>query len=117
MTSPQCRRLANGRWVPASPQAYAALLRAAYPKIKAANPKAIVVAGETAAGDNGGCRNVSTTIGTFDFVKLLHKALGGGRKMPFADIGSFEKNPEVTAISDLFTVNMIARYIQGKLGN
>ena len=38
-------------------------------------------------------------------------------KMPFADVGSFEKNPEVTAISDLFTVNMITRYIQGKLGN
>lgn len=83
MTSPQCRRLANGRWVPSSPQAYAALLRASYPKIKAANSKLIVVAGETAAGDNGGCRNSSTTIGTFDFVKLLHKALGGGRKMPF----------------------------------
>ena len=83
MTSPQCRRLANGRWVPASPSAYAALLRAAYPRIKAANPKALVVAGETAAGDNGGCRNASTTIGTFDFVKLLHTALGGGRAMPF----------------------------------
>jgi len=38
-------------------------------------------------------------------------------KMPFADIGAFEKNPEVTAISDLFTVNMITRYVQGKLGN
>jgi len=38
-------------------------------------------------------------------------------KMPFADIGSFEKNPEVTAISDLFTVNMITRYVAGKLGN
>jgi acyl carrier protein len=38
-------------------------------------------------------------------------------KMPFADLGAFEKNPEVTAISDLFTVNMITRYVQGKLGN
>jgi|SRR5258708_31069741 len=38
-------------------------------------------------------------------------------KMPFADLGKFEKNPEVTAISDLFTVNMITRYVQGKLGN
>jgi hypothetical protein len=83
MTSPQCRRLAGGRWVPVSPQAYAALLRAAYPKIKAGNPKVRVVAGETAAGDNGGCRNASTTIGTFDFVRRLHNALGGGRKMPF----------------------------------
>lgn len=38
-------------------------------------------------------------------------------KMPFADLSKFEKNPDVTAISDLFTVDMIARYIQGKLGN
>jgi acyl carrier protein len=37
-------------------------------------------------------------------------------KMPFADLSKFEKNPEVTAISDLFTVDMITRYIQGKLG-
>ena len=37
-------------------------------------------------------------------------------RMPFADLASFEKNPEVTAISDLFTVDMITRYIQGKLG-
>ena len=38
-------------------------------------------------------------------------------RMPFADISRFEKNPEVTAISDLFTVDMIAKYIQGKLAN
>jgi acyl carrier protein len=37
-------------------------------------------------------------------------------RMPFADLGNFEKNPEVSAISDLFTVDMITRYIQGKLG-
>jgi len=37
-------------------------------------------------------------------------------RMPFADLSSFEKNPEVSAISDLFTVEMITRYIQGKLG-
>jgi acyl carrier protein len=36
-------------------------------------------------------------------------------RMPFADLSKFEKNPEVTAISDLFTVDMITRYIQGKL--
>jgi hypothetical protein len=35
--------------------------------------------------------------------------------MPFADLSAFEKNPVVSAISDLFTVDMIARYIQGKL--
>jgi acyl carrier protein len=37
-------------------------------------------------------------------------------RMPFADLSTFEKNPEVTAIGDLFTVEMITRYIQGKLG-
>jgi len=36
-------------------------------------------------------------------------------RMPFADISVFEKNPQVSNISDLFTVEMIARYIQGKL--
>jgi acyl carrier protein len=37
-------------------------------------------------------------------------------RMPYADLSTFEKNPEVRAISDLFTVDMITRYIQGKLG-
>src|SRR5256885_16771392 len=37
-------------------------------------------------------------------------------KMPFADLGQFEKNPEVRHLSDLFTVQLIARYIEGKLG-
>jgi acyl carrier protein len=36
-------------------------------------------------------------------------------RMPFADLSKFEQNPEVSALSDLFTVDMIARYIQGKL--
>jgi acyl carrier protein len=36
-------------------------------------------------------------------------------RMPFADLTKFEKNPEVSGISDLFTVDMITRYIQGKL--
>src|SRR5215470_11687514 len=36
-------------------------------------------------------------------------------RMPFADISSFEKNPELTGIGELFTVQMIARYIEGKL--
>jgi acyl carrier protein len=37
-------------------------------------------------------------------------------RMPFADLQKFERNPEVSAISDLFTVEMITRYIEGKLG-
>ena len=36
-------------------------------------------------------------------------------RMPFADLSQFEQNPEVSGISDLFTVEMITRYIQGKL--
>ncbi len=55
-----------------------------------------------------------------DFVmngKVTQKGLDELRqKMPFADLAKFEKNPELTAISDLFTVEMISKYIQGKLG-
>ena len=36
-------------------------------------------------------------------------------KMPFADLRQFEKNPELSNLSDLFTVELITRYIQGKL--
>src|SRR5260370_31368647 len=49
--------------------------------------------------------------------KVTEKGLAELRtKMPFADLSKFEDNPEVSAISDLFTVDMITRYIQGKLG-
>jgi hypothetical protein len=37
-------------------------------------------------------------------------------RLPFADLSKFEQHPEVSAISDLFTVDMITRYIQSKLG-
>jgi acyl carrier protein len=36
-------------------------------------------------------------------------------KMPYADLSKLEKNPEVNALNDLFTVDLITRYIQGKL--
>ena len=36
-------------------------------------------------------------------------------RMPFADLEQFEQNPEVSHISDLFTVDLITRYIHGKL--
>ena len=36
-------------------------------------------------------------------------------RMPFADLDTFEKDPQVSNIGDLFTVEMITRYIQGKL--
>jgi len=38
------------------------------------------------------------------------------RRMPFADLGDFEKDREVSHIGDLFTVELITRYIEGKLG-
>src|SRR5579871_5318086 len=54
-----------------------------------------------------------------DFVqngKVTEKGLEELRqRMPFADLSKFEKNPELSALSDLFTVQMIARYIEGKL--
>lgn len=37
-------------------------------------------------------------------------------KMPFADIDEFAKNPQISQLGELFTVNLITRYIQGKLG-
>jgi len=54
-----------------------------------------------------------------DFVqngKVTAKGLAELRaRMPFADLAKFEQNPELSGISDLFTVEMITRYIQGKL--
>jgi acyl carrier protein len=38
-------------------------------------------------------------------------------RLPFADLSRFEQNPEISAIGDLFTVDMINRYIQAKLAN
>lgn len=38
-------------------------------------------------------------------------------KMPFADLTQFEEDPEVGNLSNLFTVDLITRYIQGKLEN
>ncbi len=36
-------------------------------------------------------------------------------RLPFAELTKFEQNPDVQAISDLFTVEMVVRYIQRKL--
>jgi len=38
-------------------------------------------------------------------------------RMPFADLGDFESDPSVSRLSDLFTVDLITRYIQGKLSH
>jgi acyl carrier protein len=36
-------------------------------------------------------------------------------KMPYADLSAFEKNPKFEAIGDLFTVDLITRFVESKL--
>jgi acyl carrier protein len=36
-------------------------------------------------------------------------------RMPYADLDEFEKNPELNHLGDIFTVDLITRYIQTKL--
>jgi acyl carrier protein len=49
--------------------------------------------------------------------KITDKGLEELRvRMPFADLSKFEKERDVAQISDLFTVELISRYVQGKLG-
>jgi len=48
---------------------------------------------------------------------LTEKGLAELRtRMPYADLTAFEKNPRVQDIGDLFTVQMVVRYIEAKLG-
>src|SRR5687768_5661934 len=48
--------------------------------------------------------------------KVTAKGLNELRtKMPYADLTEFERNPTLEGISDLFTVNLIASYIESKL--
>jgi len=48
--------------------------------------------------------------------KVTTKGLEELRKrMPFADLSSFEQNPDFAGLGDLFTVDLITRYIQTKL--
>ena len=37
------------------------------------------------------------------------------QKMPFADLTKFKQNPDFEGLRDLFTVDLISRYIQSKL--
>jgi acyl carrier protein len=37
-------------------------------------------------------------------------------RMPYADFSTFEKDPQFERIGDLFTVDLIVRYVQSKLG-
>jgi acyl carrier protein len=38
------------------------------------------------------------------------------QRMPYADFSTFEKDPQFERIGDLFTVDLIVRYVQSKLG-
>ena len=50
--------------------------------------------------------------------KLTEKGLAELKsRMPHADLAEFEKNPNVQDIADLFTVEMIVRYVETKLGS
>ena len=48
--------------------------------------------------------------------KITEKGLTELRtKMPYADLSDLEKHPEMSHLGDLFTVDLITRYIQTKL--
>jgi acyl carrier protein len=48
--------------------------------------------------------------------KVTPKGLAELRsKMPYADLAGFEQNPDINKMSDLFTVELITRYVQGKI--
>ena len=49
--------------------------------------------------------------------KLTAKGLAEMRiRMPHTDLASFEGDPDINKLGDLFTVNSIVNYIEGKLG-
>ena len=37
-------------------------------------------------------------------------------RMPYADLGAFHQDRRVSAVSDLFTVGLVTRYVEWKLG-
>jgi acyl carrier protein len=48
--------------------------------------------------------------------KLTTKGLAELKaRMPYADLARFEQNPDFEGLRDLFTVDLISRYIQAKL--
>ncbi len=50
--------------------------------------------------------------------KLTPKGLAELKeKMPHTDISAFQNDPDINKLADLFTVNSIVRYIEGKLNN
>ena len=37
-------------------------------------------------------------------------------KLPYLDLGAFDKDPQVVKLADYFTVKMILRYLEERLG-
>jgi acyl carrier protein len=54
-----------------------------------------------------------------DFVqegRVTDQGMGELRaRMPYADLGAFDQDRRLTAVSDLFTVDLVARYVAWKL--
>ena len=49
--------------------------------------------------------------------RVTDKGMGELRsRMPYADLGSFDRDRRVSAVTDLFTVDLLTRYIAWKLG-
>ena len=49
--------------------------------------------------------------------RVTDKGMGElAARMPYADLAGFDRDRRLTAVSDLFTVDLIARYVAGKLG-
>jgi acyl carrier protein len=50
--------------------------------------------------------------------RVTDKGMGElAERIPFADLGNFEHDRRVTAVTDLFTVDLITRYVTWKLIN
>lgn len=65
-----CRPQFDAVGKPVSPQLYAALVRAAYPRIKKANPRAVVLAGATGPKSS----TDKTGLGTMDWLRALQRS-------------------------------------------
>jgi acyl carrier protein len=58
--------------------------------------------------------------GDRDFVRdgqVTEQGMGELRlRMPYADLSAFDRDRRLTAVPDLFTVGLVARYVEWKLG-
>ena len=67
---PQCRRQ-GGRYVMESARQYSALVAAAYPLVKAANPNSIVTGGVTGPVGGSVCDKANSSVGTITFAEEM----------------------------------------------